>query len=163
MKGLDGKPLSIFRKIAVRHGEHYLRFGAILLNDPDHVDVEIIKMNHKYDGPEIVVGAFAREWLMKGGPTCTYQHLIDCVREYDMEDLADQIRDTILKEGKPTYSTKIQHDFLRQFKNNFFVNEPIGTHTHHLVNCYHSGISYPCIYNIIEYSEFDNTFTTDVS
>ena len=110
MKGLDGKPLRIFRNIAVRHGELYPEFGASLLNDPDHVDVDLIKMNHKFDGHEVVVKAFAREWLMKGGPTCTYQHLIDCVREYGMKDLADQIRDTILKEGKPTYSTKIQSD-----------------------------------------------------
>ena len=107
MKGLDGKPLNIFRRIAVRHGHLYPKFGARLLNDPDRVDVKIITMNHEHKGPEIVVGAFTDEWLMKGDPTCTYQHFIDCVREYGMEDLADQIHDTILKEGKPTYSTKM--------------------------------------------------------
>ena len=100
MKGLDGRPLNIFKRIA-GGGEDYTLFGALLLNDEELVDVKVIVMKHKNDSPEIAVGEFAQKWLMKGGPTCTYQHFIDCVREYELNDLADLIRDAILREGMP--------------------------------------------------------------
>ena len=100
MKGVDGKPLNIFKTIA--GGDDLGEFGALLLNDKAQVDVNVILKRHKNDGPEIAVKEFAQKWLMKGGPTCTYQHFIDCVREYDMNDLADLIRDAILGGGIPS-------------------------------------------------------------
>ena len=100
MEGVDGKPLNIFKRIAGA-GDNAL-FGALLLSDKEQVDVNIIIMKHRNDSPEKPLVEFAQKWLMKGGPTCTYQHFINCVRKCELTDLADQIRDTILKEGMST-------------------------------------------------------------
>ena len=100
MKGIDGNPLNIFKRIA--GGEDYTLFGALLLNDKEKVDVKVITMKHRNDSPEIPVKEFAEKWLMKGGPTCTYQHFIDCVREYELNDLADLIRDAVPRKGMPS-------------------------------------------------------------
>ena len=101
MEGVDGEPLKIFRTIAAEV-EDLGEFGALLLNSKDQVEVRIIQRKHKNDSPEIAVGEFAHKWLTKGGPTCTYQHFIDCVRKCELTDLADKIHDAILKEGKLT-------------------------------------------------------------
>ena len=101
MEGVDGKPLNIFKTIAAG-GKNLGEFGALLLCHKEQVDVNVILRRHRNDGPEFAVEEFAQKWLTMGGPTCTYQHFIDCVREYDMKDLADLIRDTILRGGMPT-------------------------------------------------------------
>ena len=100
MKKVDGSPLKIFQTIAGI--EDNALFGALLLNDKEQVDVKVILSRHKNDSPEVAIGEFAQKWLMKGGPTCIYQHFVDCVRNCELTDLADQIRDTILREGMPT-------------------------------------------------------------
>ena len=99
MKGLDGQPLNIFKRIAGAGEHYYTLFGALLLNDEEQVEVNVIKMKHKNDSPEIVIGEFAQKWLMKGGPTCTYQHFIDCVKECELNNLADLIYDAIYRGG----------------------------------------------------------------
>ena len=100
MKGTDGSPLKIFQTIADidDHG----KFGALLLNDEKQVDVNVILRRHRMDSPEIAIGGFAQKWLNKGGSTCTYQHFIDCLRECELNDLADLIHDAILRGGMPT-------------------------------------------------------------
>ena len=101
MKGVDGNPLNIIKRIAGA-GPNYDLFGALLLSDPQQVEVNVIKMQYKSDGPETVIKEFAQKWLTKGGPTCTYEHFIDCVKEYELGDLAELIHDKVVKEGMPT-------------------------------------------------------------
>ena len=119
MKGLDGNPLNIFKRIA--GGGDYMLFGALLLKDEEQVDVKVIKMKHKNDSPEIVVGEFAQKWLEKGGPTCTYQHFIDCVREYELNDLADLIHDAIHREGTQQPIMSFNVNFVSQLSTSNYL------------------------------------------
>ena len=85
MKWVDGKPLNIIGQIAA----NYYTFGMNLLQDENGVKVDVIEADHK--GAEAITRAILKKWLSDGGPTCTYQHLVDCLRESGLGALADEI------------------------------------------------------------------------
>ena len=88
MRGADGKPLKIIQAIAA--GD-YITFGMCLLQDENGMEIELIEKDHKQDGVESVTQAILKKWLTCGAPTCTYQHLIECLRQSELGALADNI------------------------------------------------------------------------
>ena len=94
MRGADGKPFKIIQRIAA--GD-YMTFGMFLLQDKNGDKVELIKNNHKQDGVESVTQAILKKWLTSGAPTCTYQHLIECLRQSELGALADNIADAVAR------------------------------------------------------------------
>ena len=89
MKGADGKPLKIVQTIAAHD---YKTFGMYLLQDENGVAVALLKKNHTQDGAESVTEAIIQKWLTNGDEsTCTYQHLIECLRQSELGALADQL------------------------------------------------------------------------
>ena len=91
MKGGDGKPLRIIQTIAAHD---YIAFGMRLLQDENGEEVEIIKRDHIQDGAESVTETIIQEWLTSDAPTCTYQHLIECLRQSELGALAELIEKT---------------------------------------------------------------------
>ena len=85
MKGVDGKPLSIIRRIA----DNYYIFGMNLLQDNNGEKVDVIERDCK--GAETITREILKKWLRDGGPTCTYPHLMECLRESELGGLADNI------------------------------------------------------------------------
>ena len=93
MKGADGTPLNIVQKIAA--GD-YMTFGMCLLQDENGHEVELIEKNYKQDGVERVTLAILIKWLTNGtAPTRTYQHLIECLRQFELGTLADNIANAL--------------------------------------------------------------------
>ena len=88
MKGRDGTSLQIIEKIA---GGDYTTFGMYLLQDENEVEVDLLKKTHANDGPEGITKAILKKWLTSGAPTCTYQHLIECLRQSGLGALAKDI------------------------------------------------------------------------
>ena len=89
MKGADGKPLKIIQTIAA---DDYMTFGMYLLQDDNGVEVKLIKKNHKQDGAEVVTESILQKWLTSGAaPTHTYQHLIECLEQSELGELANLI------------------------------------------------------------------------
>ena len=97
MKSADGKPLKMIQKIAA--GD-YMTFGMLLLQDDNGEEVTVIKRDHIHDGAESVTQTVLIKWLTSGAPTCTYQHLIECLRQSELGALADNITEAT---GMPTY------------------------------------------------------------
>ena len=62
-----------------------------LLQDDNGVEVDVIKGDYIQEGKEAIARAILKKWLRDGGPTCTYPHLIDCLRESGLGALADEI------------------------------------------------------------------------
>ena len=87
MKRMDGQPLNVVGQIAVQ----YYNFGMNLLQDDNGVKVDVIEGDHIQKGNEAIARAILKRWLGDGGPTCTYPHLIDCLRESGLGALADEI------------------------------------------------------------------------
>ena len=85
MKGADGKPLKIIQKIAAHD---YIAFGILLLQDEDGTEVTLLKKKHINDGAESITLAIIQKWLTTDTAPCTYQHLIDCLRESQLDTLA---------------------------------------------------------------------------
>ena len=96
MKGANGEPLNVVQWIAATD---YMTFGMLLLQDENGHKVDIIKRDHMLDGAESVTKAIFKTWLRSGGPTCTYQHLIECLRYSDLGALADNITTAIFGKG----------------------------------------------------------------
>ena len=97
MKGADGNTLRIIERIAA--GD-YLTFGMYLLQDENGDQVELVNKNHRQDGTESVTQAIIKKWLTSGAaPTCTYQHLIECLRQSELGALAEDIANTTAGEG----------------------------------------------------------------
>ena len=88
MKGADGKPLKIVQTIAAHD---YATFGMCLLQDENGEQVVLLKKNHIHDGAESVTEAILQKWLTSDAPTCTYQHLIECLRQSELGALAEQL------------------------------------------------------------------------
>ena len=88
MRGADGKPLKIIQTIAA--GD-YITFGMCLLQDENGMEIELIEKDHKQDGVESVTQAILKKWLTSGATNCTYQHLIECLRQSELGTLADNI------------------------------------------------------------------------
>ena len=89
MKGADGKPLKIVKKIAAND---YTTFGMCLLQDENGEEVDIIEKDHK--GAERVTKEILKKWLKSDAPTRTYQHLIGCLRQSELGALAELIANT---------------------------------------------------------------------
>ena len=94
MKGADGKPLKIVRKIAAHD---YITFGMQLLQDENGAMVQLIKMDHSRNGAKSVTEEILRKWLTSDAPTCTYQHLIECLRQSELGALAEQLITTVVQ------------------------------------------------------------------
>ena len=91
------KGLNVIQRIAAGDWE---TFGMCLLQDENGVKVDLIKKNNRQDGPEGITQAILKEWLIDGPErTCTYGHLIRCLRESELVALADDI--ATKTRGKP--------------------------------------------------------------
>ena len=90
MKGVDGKPLNVIRRITV----NYYTFGVILLQDDNGEKVDVIERDHKE--AEAITREILKKWLRDGGPRCTYPHLMDCLRKSELGALADSIAHEIV-------------------------------------------------------------------
>lgn len=101
MEGSDG--LTVIEKIAAHD---YTTFGMLLLQDDDGDRIELIKKNHRQEGAEGMTEAIIRQWR-KDGRTCTYKHLIKCLRDCKLGTLADFIAERI--RGRPVHSTYIYY------------------------------------------------------
>ena len=88
MKGADGKPLKIIETVA---GGDYMTFGMCLLQDENGEQVGLIERDHISKGAEAVTRTIIQKWLTSGAPTCTYQHLIKCLRQSELGALAEKI------------------------------------------------------------------------
>ena len=62
-----------------------------LLQDKNGDEIEIIENDHK--SVKAVTHAIIRKWLKNGGPTCTCQHLIECLKQSGLGALAGDIAD----------------------------------------------------------------------
>ena len=96
MIGANGEPLDIVQRIAA--GD-YMTFGMCLLQDENGHAVDLIKENHKQDGAESVAQEIIKTWLKSDVPTCTYDHMIVCLRVSKLGALADDITTEILRKG----------------------------------------------------------------
>ena len=94
MEGTNGEPLKIITTIAAGN---YMTFGMFLLQDKNGVEVGVINKDH--EGAESITEAILKKWLIGGGPTCTYQHLIECLKNSSLGALADNITMAIVGEG----------------------------------------------------------------
>ena len=89
MKGADGNPLRIIPRIAA--GD-YMTFGMCLLQDENGDQVELVKRDHRQDGTESVTQAIIKQWLTSvAAPTRTYQHLTECLRQSELDALAEDM------------------------------------------------------------------------
>ena len=88
MRGPDDKPLKIIQTIGA--GD-YMTFGMCLLQDENGMEVELIEKNNINKGAEGVTQAILKKWLTSGASTHTYKHLIECLRQSEMDALADNI------------------------------------------------------------------------
>ena len=96
MRGGNGEPLNIVQKIAA--GD-YMTFGMYLIQDTNGDKVELIKRDHKQDGADSVTQAILKKWLTSDAPTCTYDHMMKCLRDSDLGALADDIATAIIVKG----------------------------------------------------------------
>ena len=100
MKGTDG--VNVIQKIAA--GD-YDTFGMCLLQDENGVTVDLIKKNNRQEGAEGITRAILKDWLRNGPEqTRTYEHLIKCLRECELGELADDIVKRTTGGGKPVHS-----------------------------------------------------------
>ena len=89
MKQADNNPLKIISRIAA--GD-YKTFGMCLLQDENGIEVDLLNKTHDKDGPRSVTGAIIQKWLTSGAaPTRTYQHLIECLRQSELDALAEDL------------------------------------------------------------------------
>ena len=88
MLGEDGTPLNIIEKVAA--GD-YMTFGMCLLQDKNGDEIEIIENDHRHKGAKAVTQAIIRKWLKSGGRTCTYEHLIGCLKQSGLYAIAGDI------------------------------------------------------------------------
>ena len=88
MKGADGKPLKIVQTIAAHD---YTTFGMCLLQDENGEEVALIEKDHIIRGAASVTEAILQKWLTSDAPTRTYQHLIECLRQSELDALAEQL------------------------------------------------------------------------
>ena len=93
MQGSDGKPLKIVQTIAARD---YTTFGMCLLQDDNGEQVDIIENDYKGHGAKRVTKEILKKWLTGDAPTRTYQHLIECLRQFELGALAEQLITGIL-------------------------------------------------------------------
>ena len=90
MRGTDGTPLRIIERVAA---SGYTIFGICLLHDENGDKVKMIENDYGHKGAEAITQAIIRKWLTSGGPTCTYQHLIECLNQSGLREIAELIAD----------------------------------------------------------------------
>ena len=91
MKGVDERSLNVIGKIA----GNYYDFGMNLLQDSNGVEVDIIVNNHIHHGTVAIAREILRKWICRGGSTCTYQYLMDRLRESELGSLADEMEGSL--------------------------------------------------------------------
>ena len=91
MKGADGKPLRVIQTIAA---SNHKMFGMFLLQDKNGLTVALIEKDNINKGAESITEAILQKWLTNDAPTCTYQHLIECLRQSELSALAELIANT---------------------------------------------------------------------
>ena len=103
MKGADGEPLRIIETIAAGN---YKMFGMYLLRDKNGTMVDLIEKDHIIRGAASVTQAILQKWLTSDAPThtCTYQHLIECLRQSELGALAELIENTTQRYDTITHS-----------------------------------------------------------
>lgn len=84
----EGKAINIVKNLAA--GD-YKSFGMSLLHDENGVEVDLIKKAHIQEGAESVTQAILQKWLSSDTSTCTYQHLIECLKEAELGALAAKV------------------------------------------------------------------------
>ena len=91
MTGTNGENLNIITKVAAGN---YRAFGILLLQDENGKQVDLLE---KKQGCSIntVVQEILKTWL-DNGPTRTYQHLIECLRQSGLGVLAEEIKKGVL-------------------------------------------------------------------
>ena len=92
MQGTDGTPLNIIKKVAA---DDYTTFGMCLLQDVNGDQIDIIENNLRHEGAEAITHVIIQKWAKGGGPTCTYQHLIECLRLSGLGALAEEINNCV--------------------------------------------------------------------
>ena len=90
MKGTDDRPLKIIETVAA--GD-YVTFGMCLLQDDNGEQIELIEKDqiNRGKGAESITRTILQKWLTSGAPTCTYQHLIECLRQSELGALAEKV------------------------------------------------------------------------
>ena len=69
-------------------------FGMFLLQDKNGLTVALIEKDNINKGAESITEAILQKWLTNDAPTCTYQHLIECLRQSELSALAELIANT---------------------------------------------------------------------
>ena len=92
MKKQDGSDLNIIETIAAA-GNYTSSFGMFLLHDENGLEVDVLETDNAHKGAVSVVKAIIQKWLTKGSPAapCTYEHLIQCLRDTRLGALADDL------------------------------------------------------------------------
>ena len=84
--------------IAREIGPDYEKFGTLLLEDKNGVEVKNIKL-YKRDHPVHITVEILHEWLQgKGRMPVTWQTLVECLRDIDLNVLADKIDHSLSKQ-----------------------------------------------------------------
>ena len=83
MKKKDGSPLNLITRIAPSFDD----VGKNLLKDPNGHSVRVIRNDNIHDGQKAITKVILRTWLNRGGATCNYKYLIECIRKVDEEEL----------------------------------------------------------------------------
>ena len=90
--------VAVFIDIAIEIGPDYEKFGTLLLEDKNGVKVKSIKMSKRDDPVDITV-EILQQWLQgKGRMPITWQTLVKCLRDIDLNVLADKIDHSLSKQ-----------------------------------------------------------------
>ena len=92
---MDDEPLHVIERIATK----YYTFGMNLLQDSNGEKVDVIKEKHILEGPEGITREILKEWIREGGSTCTYLHLLNCLRKSGLGALAEDILGQLRREN----------------------------------------------------------------
>ena len=80
-----------FIDIAEEIGPDYEKFGTLLLEDKNRNRVKIIRMS-EHDDPLCITVEILRQWLQeKGRMPVTWQTLVKCLRDINLNALADKM------------------------------------------------------------------------
>ena len=80
-------------KITENIGTKYKMFGTLLLKDDNGVRVSSIENEFRGNADRIIT-KILEEWLAGGGEPCSWQTLINTLRDYELDVLAYQVLKT---------------------------------------------------------------------
>ena len=90
-----------FIDIAVQIGSEYGRFGTLLLKDENGGTVKNIEMEKRGHPVDITV-EILRQWLQgKGREPVTWQTLVECLQDANLNVLASSIKNKLSQEKQP--------------------------------------------------------------